>query len=132
MEIIDTDFGLFKTLSKKGIIYESYFVFKGVVTADKTIKDYLNLTNGYVLTGTAFQKLVWEQIKKIPYGETRTYSQIAELIGQPKSYRAVANACGQNKLAVIIPCHRVVGKNNLGGYKWGIEVKKALLELEKN
>lgn len=81
--------------------------------------------------GTDFQLKVWEELQKIPYGETRTYAEIAKAIGHPKSCRAVANACGQNKLAILVPCHRVVGKDNLGGYKWGIDKKKWLLNLEK-
>ena len=83
------------------------------------------------LKGTEFQRMVWKEILKIPRGTTRTYSEIAISIGKPNSHRAVANACGQNKLAVLVPCHRVVGKSNLGGYKWGIERKKWLLDSEK-
>ena len=85
---------------------------------------------GFKVKGTKFQIKVWKQIMKIPFGETKTYSEIAELIGKPKAIRAVANACGQNKLALFIPCHRVVGKNGYGGYKWGIDKKKFLLKLE--
>ena len=84
------------------------------------------------LKGTIFQIKVWNEIMKIPYGQTKTYSEIAKNIGFPKSFRAVANACGQNKHALLIPCHRVVGINNLGGYKWAFEFKEALLILEKN
>ena len=85
----------------------------------------------YLLIGTPFQNKVWEEILKIPYGETRTYSDIATAIGNPKGYRAVANTCGENKLALIVPCHRVVGKNNyIGGYKWGVDKKAWLLKFE--
>lgn len=80
--------------------------------------------------GTKFQQEVWQAIQRIPYGKTRTYAEIAEDIGRPTSYRAVANACGQNNIAIIVPCHRVVGGTNLGGYKWGVENKKTLLALE--
>ena len=80
---------------------------------------------------TAFQWSVWKQIQKIPYGQTATYSQIAERIGKPKAVRAVANACASNHVALIIPCHRVVGKRgDLRGYRWGTRRKQTLLSLE--
>ena len=85
----------------------------------------------FQFVGTPFQIKVWKEICKIPYGETLTYGEIAEKIGKPKSCRAVANACGANILALFIPCHRVVGKNNVGGYKWGLDKKQWLLDLEK-
>ncbi len=82
--------------------------------------------------GTKFQLAVWQQLCRIPVGQTITYSELAKRIGQPKATRAVANACGANLLAVIIPCHRVVRKSgDLGGYAWGVERKAKLLELEK-
>ncbi len=84
------------------------------------------------IQATAFQMQVWELLRKIPYGETVSYSQIAELLGDKKKVRAVARACASNRVAVVIPCHRVVGKNgNLSGYRWGLERKKLLLKLEK-
>jgi O-6-methylguanine DNA methyltransferase len=89
------------------------------------------LTSKYKLIGTKFEKQVWREIIKIPYGTTKTYSEIAVAINKPKSYRAVANACGKNKLCLFVPCHRVTGKNNIGGYKWNIQRKKLLLEFEK-
>ena len=85
----------------------------------------------YNLNGTEFQKKVWNEIKKIPFGSTKTYSDIATAIGKPTACRAVANACGKNKLLLIIPCHRVVGQNYTGGYEAGIEKKKWLLNFEK-
>ena len=82
--------------------------------------------------GTSFQIQVWQALCQIPSGETRTYAEVAKAIGSPKSYRAVANACGANPLAVIVPCHRVIGSDgNLGGYRWGLEMKKKLLAREK-
>ncbi len=82
--------------------------------------------------GTDFQKKVWSAIKRIPYGSTITYSELAESIGHPRSYRAVANACGDNPVPLIVPCHRVIRKNGeLGGYGMGIERKKKILEFEK-
>ena len=81
---------------------------------------------------TAFQRRVWQELKKIPPGETRSYKQIAEQIEQPKAVRAVARACATNPIALVTPCHRVVGANGApSGYRWGIERKKKLLEKEK-
>ena len=82
-----------------------------------------------------FQKNVWHEIEKIPYGETRTYKEIAIAIGKPNAHRAVANACGKNPLPIIRPCHRVICSNgNVGGYSFGSGtiLKKALLNLESN
>lgn len=81
---------------------------------------------------TAFQMKVWQQLQQIPVGETRTYSDIAEAIDQPTASRAVANACANNPVALVIPCHRIIRKDkSLGGYRWGIERKQALLEKEQ-
>jgi len=81
--------------------------------------------------GSAFQWKVWRELQKIPFGETRSYSEVANAIGSPKSVRAVANACANNRVAVVIPCHRVVRQSgSLGGYRWGIERKQQLLEQE--
>jgi len=81
---------------------------------------------------TAFQRRVWEALLAIPRGETRTYAEIAEAIGSPKAVRAVGTACGANVLAVVIPCHRVVGADGrLTGYRWGTERKRQLLEMEQ-
>lgn len=81
--------------------------------------------------GTAFQQRVWQALQKIPAGATVSYSEIARRIGAPRSARAVAAACAINKLAVAIPCHRVVRKDgSLSGYAWGVERKRALLDRE--
>lgn len=81
--------------------------------------------------GTAFQKQVWQALQKIPYGETRTYANIAREISKPKAVRAVGTACGANPVALIVPCHRVLRSDGgLGGYEWGLERKKKLLEQE--
>lgn len=75
--------------------------------------------------GTEFQQQVWKILKKIPLGETLTYLEIAKKIGKPKVFRAVANACGANKIAYLIPCHRVIASHGqLAGYRWAIERKK--------
>ncbi len=84
------------------------------------------------LKGTPFEKRVWSELLKIPYGETRSYKQVARAIGHPKAFRAVGNANGMNAIPLIVPCHRVIESNGgLGGYGYGVEVKKKLLELEK-
>lgn len=82
--------------------------------------------------GTAFQQRVWQELREILPGETASYTEIAKRIDAPKAVRAVASACGTNKIAVAIPCHRVVRTDgNLSGYRWGVDRKRALLEKEK-
>jgi AraC family transcriptional regulator of adaptative response/methylated-DNA-[protein]-cysteine methyltransferase len=84
------------------------------------------------IRGTAFQRRVWEALREIPAGSTASYAEIAERIGQPKSVRAVARACGANAIAVAIPCHRVVRTDGaLSGYRWGVERKAGLLRRER-
>jgi AraC family transcriptional regulator of adaptative response/methylated-DNA-[protein]-cysteine methyltransferase len=83
------------------------------------------------IQATAFQMKVWELLRKIPYGETVSYSQIAEQLGDKKKVRAVARACASNRIAVVIPCHRVVASSGkLSGYRWGVDRKKTLLANE--
>lgn len=86
--------------------------------------------------GTPFQQAVWEVIAAIPYGQVMSYKEIAETIGKPRAYRAVANACGRNPLPIVVPCHRVVGSGSngsytLGGYSSGLERKRQLMAIEK-
>jgi AraC family transcriptional regulator, regulatory protein of adaptative response / methylated-DNA-[protein]-cysteine methyltransferase len=84
------------------------------------------------IRATAFQRKVWTHLQSIPFGETRSYSQVAKAIGQPTAARAVARACATNRISVAIPCHRVVRESgDLAGYRWGVQRKKALLEMEK-
>ncbi|MFD2673582.1 methylated-DNA--[protein]-cysteine S-methyltransferase [Marinicrinis sediminis] len=84
------------------------------------------------MEGTAFQQRVWQSLAVIPYGETRSYQEIAEAIGSPLAVRAVGGANNRNKLPIVIPCHRVIGKNGkLIGYAGGMETKAKLLELER-
>lgn len=83
-------------------------------------------------SGTPFQKSVWESLRNIPRGETRTYGEVAEAIGHPRAARAVGAACGINPVSLLVPCHRVVASGgSLGGYGWGLERKQALLDLER-
>lgn len=86
-----------------------------------------------LFNGTEFQKKVWKELLKIPFGETISYQEQAKNLGNPLSVRAVANANSRNKIAIIVPCHRVIGKNKkLTGYAGGIDKKQILLDLEKN
>lgn len=99
----------------------------------------LNLSNNpkqkftlpLTLRGTPFQQRVWQTIREIPPGQTLTYTELAYRIGQPNAVRAVASACAANKIAIAIPCHRVLRQDgSLSGYRWGIERKRLLLERE--
>jgi AraC family transcriptional regulator of adaptative response/methylated-DNA-[protein]-cysteine methyltransferase len=84
------------------------------------------------IMGTAFQYRVWQALQAIPAGETRTYTEVAQAIRRPKAVRAVARACASNRVAVVVPCHRVVRSDGtLGGYRWGVERKKRLLAAER-
>lgn len=84
------------------------------------------------VVGTAFQHKVWQALMRIPRGETRSYAEVAAAIGAPRAVRAVARACAQNRLAVLVPCHRVIrGDGSLGGYRWGLPRKQALLAAEQ-
>jgi len=96
--------------------------------------DFINIET-YFLTGTEFEKAVWNKTKEIGYGKTLSYKQVSEevchLVGKPKSYRAVGNALGKNPIILIIPCHRVIKSNgDVGNFSSGIPLKKMLLELE--
>ena len=101
------------------------------------IVDYLHLPEGSLdlpldVQGTAFQQQVWQQLQSIPAGQTVTYAEVAERLGRPDAVRAVAGAIASNKLAVVIPCHRVIGSDGkLRGYRWGLERKQALLQRER-
>ncbi len=84
------------------------------------------------LMGTAFQKRVWDALMKIPIGQTRSYAELASTLGSPKAARAVASACASNRVAVVVPCHRIIrGDGSLGGYRWGLPLKQALLDRER-
>jgi AraC family transcriptional regulator, regulatory protein of adaptative response / methylated-DNA-[protein]-cysteine methyltransferase len=85
------------------------------------------------INATAFQRRVWDALRQIPYGQTRSYTEIAASMGEPRAVRAVANACGQNPVALAIPCHRVIGKDGaIAGYRWGVHRKEALLDTERS
>ncbi|AUV58189.1 methylated-DNA- -cysteine methyltransferase [Bandra megavirus] len=146
IEIIETPIGNFKITTKNDKIYTAKFTKKEITDNKKKstifcreVKKYFYQPDKFeefsdiscYQSGTDFQKLVWKAISEIPYGETRTYGEIAQYIDKPNAVRAVANACGKNKIAIFIPCHRVVGKNNKGGYKWNTFRKKWLLKHEQ-
>ncbi len=80
--------------------------------------------------GTTFQKEVWAELSKIPYGETISYGELARRVGRPKGPRAVGQANGKNPIPIIVPCHRVLAANGLGGYAGGLAMKRALLAVE--
>jgi AraC family transcriptional regulator of adaptative response/methylated-DNA-[protein]-cysteine methyltransferase len=93
----------------------------------------LNASLPLDIRATAFQRRVWTYLQSIPFGATKSYSQVAKSIGRPSAVRAVARACATNPVAVAIPCHRVVRNDgSMGGYRWGIERKKALLQMEQS
>jgi AraC family transcriptional regulator of adaptative response/methylated-DNA-[protein]-cysteine methyltransferase len=82
--------------------------------------------------GTAFQLEVWKYLQTIPYGEVRSYSEVAAAIGRPAAVRAVARACATNRVALLVPCHRVIrGDGALSGYRWGLERKRVLIDRER-
>lgn len=101
------------------------------------VMEYMNgqrqaFTFPYLLQGTEFQQKVWQALCHIPYGETRTYGEIAAAVGNPKAYRAVGMANHRNPILIAVPCHRVIGANGkLVGYGSGLDMKEALLQLEK-
>lgn len=116
-----------------------------IIKETEIIKEAINQINEYFdgkrkqfdlslsIKGTEFQKKVWHALTQIPYGETRSYKEIAEIVDSPKAYRAVGMANNRNPISIIIPCHRVIGSNGkLVGYGGGIDIKIKLLDLEKN
>ncbi len=146
--IYETQFGLFKVSYENDVV-----VFLKKIHSE--VKDYGNKTeftdyvfnqvveyfNGtrknfdfkYELTGTEFQKKVWKALCNIPYGETRTYKEIATIVGNPKASRAIGMANNRNPITIVVPCHRVIGSSGkLVGYAGGLEMKDYLLEMESN
>ena len=114
-------------------LFEDAVSLEGALAAIRTLVAGGSLGRGLGLDvqGTIFQRRVWEHLRSIPSGETRTYTQVAEAIGQPAAVRAVARACASNPVALVTPCHRVVRSDGaLAGYRWGEHRKQALLELE--
>ncbi len=92
-----------------------------------------SVQSGSLFSGraTPFQQRLWQLIKSIPYGETRTYGELAEKLGNPSAARSVGQACAANPLVLLVPCNRVVGSNNIGGFSGGVEIKRKLLAIEQ-
>jgi len=107
----------------------------------KWVKAILSNLNGHErrldlpldVEATAFQRRVWQELRRIPYGRTRSYTEVARAIGRPRAVRAVARACATNPVSIVVPCHRVVREDgNLAGYRWGLTRKAALIEAERD
>lgn len=109
-------------------LHQSWCEADHVLPPDESVVDHLSALLPHA--PTPFQCAVWRAICRIPFGETRTYKELAQMAGYPRAIRAVANACGSNPLPYFIPCHRVVASSGLGGYSLGLEAKKRLLSLE--
>lgn len=146
----ETDIGKIGIEEKDGFIVKVHFdsntSFKDedIKETDVIKKAYVELNN-YLnrdikeftiplkLEGTEFMKEVWNGLLKIPYGETLSYKELGEKIGRPKAARAIGLACNKNPIPIFIPCHRIIGSNGkLTGYLGGLNIKKKLLEIEKN
>ncbi|MCR6514409.1 methylated-DNA--[protein]-cysteine S-methyltransferase [Clostridium sp. LY3-2] len=142
---LDTDFGIIEIKGTKDYITHISFVEEikeelendNIKLCKKELKEYLNgerkkfTVKIEFLEGTEFRKKVWEEVYKIPYGETKTYKDIAKAIGNEKASRAVGGAINKNPICIIVGCHRVLGSNNkLIGYAYGLNLKKELLNIE--
>lgn len=123
-----------KHLPQSSLVEADYFI----VPYKEEISSYLNgmrksFNFSIDLYGTEFQKLVWKELRNIPYGKTVSYTEIAKSIGKHKSVRAVANAIGKNPILFVVPCHRVIRKDgNLSGFRAGVRLKQMLLQLEES
>ncbi|MFC1844480.1 methylated-DNA--[protein]-cysteine S-methyltransferase [Thermodesulfobacteriota bacterium] len=117
----------FKTLKRTDFAYNKIFndYFSGNLSRFP-----IKIDSPFIDAGSPFQQRVWSQISAIPYGSCITYQGLAELAGSPRAARAAGTACGANPLPIIIPCHRVVAQNGLGGFGGGLDIKKSLLSLE--
>ena len=119
--------GLLKGVGHSDLLYEAYTQIQEYFAGKRRI-----FSLPVDPAGTAFQKRVWQQLVRIPYGETRSYGDIAAGIGSPKAVRAVGGANHNNPIIIVIPCHRVIYKSGaLGGFGCGLDVKQYLLDLEK-
>jgi len=101
------------------------------LSANHPTNDPVSFDSPFIRRGTPFQKKVWRLISRIPSGETRTYGQLARQLGNVRLSRAIGQACGANPLALIIPCHRVIGTGTLGGFAGGLDIKRRLLDMEQ-
>ena len=121
--------------------YPNAEIHRDAAELSKWVKAILNNLNGRErrldlpldVEATAFQRRVWQELRRIPYGRTRSYSEVAHAIGRPRAVRAVARACATNPVSIVVPCHRVVREDGgLAGYRWGLKRKKSLLEREQS
>ena len=118
---------VFKTLKQEAFLYNT--VLNDYFTGNLS-RFPIKIDSPFIGAGTSFQQRVWRHIAAIPYGSCITYQRLAELAGSHKGARAAGMACGVNPLALIIPCHRVIAKNGLGGFAGGVAIKRSLLALE--
>ena len=118
---------VFKGLKQKDFLYNT--VFNDYFTGNLS-RFPIKIDSPFIGAGTLFQQRVWSHISAIPYGSRITYQKLAELAGSHKGARAAGMACGANPLALIIPCHRVIAQNGLGGFAGGVAIKRSLLALE--
>lgn len=134
----DSEESLLKALSEQ---YPASDIQRGDALLKEVIKQIQNYLSGSQphidlpvdISSSEFRSRVYKVLKGIPGGETRSYEEIARSIGQPTAVRAVASACAKNPVALLIPCHRVIRKDgSMGGYRWGLERKKRLLDMEEN
>ena len=146
-KLLSTPIGLLKIVEEDGFITEVYPVNKNAIVngqdsellkkACKQLEEYFCGNRKYFdlpirQHATIFENQVWNELRKIPYGQTRTYQEIAVAIGNPKAARAVGQANNKNRIIIIVPCHRVVNKNGTsGGFACGIQMKNYLLHFEK-
>lgn len=139
INVLYVEEGVYKITLVKSIP-KDYFEERKNDLGDKVISELKEYFNGQrkifdfplVIIGTDFQRTVWKELRKISYGEIKTYSDIAKNIGKPNACRAVGNANNKNPFMIVIPCHRVIGKNKKsGGYAFGVDIRDKLLELEK-
>lgn len=141
--IIDTPLGRMSIEAEKGAITAAYYTDEELLPSDekvlqeaqKQLQQYFDgERTAFDLPlrpkGTAFQLAAWAALQRIPYGETRTYGEQAAMMGRPTAVRAVGGANHRNPIAIIVPCHRVVAAEGLGGYASGVEKKQFLLEME--
>lgn len=138
VSIGDDDAKLEESLRKEFFAAE---IVRADSTMNQVVKDVLGILEGKEphsnlpldIRSTAFQRQVWEKLRSIPYGKTMSYGEVAKAIGNPGAVRAVGRACGSNPVALVIPCHRVVREDqSLGGYRWGLERKRKILDHERN
>jgi methylated-DNA-[protein]-cysteine S-methyltransferase len=133
LESLHFPIGKTKVEPEKDWIYNEKIFLKAIDQLDAYFKGELTKFDIELnIQGTDFQKKVWQELVKIPYGETLSYGELAKRIGNPKASRAVGMANGKNPISIIVPCHRVIGKNgSLTGFGGGLDAKKTLLDLEK-